>query len=272
MQWWQRVLVIFRSTWFLGFIGGVMKKFCFSILLLLLLRNILGYMAIVIALISLLATPIAWAGFEEGLAAYKKGNYAEALREIMPLAKKGNALAQYNLGFMYDQGKGVPQDYQEAVMWYRKAAEQGQAGAQFSLGLMYDQGQGVPQDYQEAVIWYRKAAEQGHDDAQFNLGLMYAQGHGVIQDYPEAVMWYRRAAEQGNASAQYNLGTMYVNGQGTSKDYVRAHMWVNLAASRGDNLAQEARDVIAKSMTPSQISDAQLLARDCEKKKYKKCD
>ena len=79
----------------------------------------------------------------------------------------------------------------------RKAAEQGDADAQFNLGLMYDIGKGVPQDYQEAVKWYRMAAEQGYADAQYFLGLSYATGEGVPENDAEAVKWYRKAAEQG---------------------------------------------------------------------------
>ena len=64
----------------------------------------------------------AWAGFDEGLAAYERGDYATALREWRPLAEQGNAKAQVNLGVMYETGQGVPQDYREAVAWYRGSA------------------------------------------------------------------------------------------------------------------------------------------------------
>ena len=60
-------------------------------------------------------------------------------------------LAQYNLGVMYAQGQGVPQNYKQAVYWYKKSANQGDAFAQSNLGLMYAQGQGLPQDYKQAV-------------------------------------------------------------------------------------------------------------------------
>ncbi len=93
---------------------------------------------------TLLFAPALHAGLDEGLAAYKAGDYASALREFRPLAEQGNASAQYNLGFMYDIGRGVPQDYKQAVTWYRKAAEQGNAGAQNHLGTMYEHGEGVP--------------------------------------------------------------------------------------------------------------------------------
>ena len=100
------------------------------------------------------------ADFQTGWAAYKRGDYATALREFRPLANQGNAGAQNNLGVMYDKGQGVPQDYAEAVKWYRKAAEQGDGGAQYSLGTMYENGQGVPQDYVLAHMWYNLVASQ----------------------------------------------------------------------------------------------------------------
>ncbi len=118
-------------------------------------------LVLTVALLISLAAP-AWAGFAEGVAAYKRGDYATALREFRPLAEQGAATAQFNLGIMYDKGWGVPQDYAEAVRWYRRATKQGFARAQHDLGVMYDKGEGVPQDYAEAVRWYRKAAEQGN--------------------------------------------------------------------------------------------------------------
>ena len=96
----------------------------------------------------------------------------------------------------------------------RARAEAGDAEAQYNLGMMYGNGRGVPQDDIEAVAWFRLAAEQGHAPAQNNLGVMYSEGEGVPQDDAEAVAWFHRAAEAGEASAQYNLGVMYYNGRG----------------------------------------------------------
>ena len=77
----------------------------------------------------------------------------------------------------------------------RLAAEQGEASAQFNLGSRYNNGEGVPQDYQEAMKWFRLAAEQGDADAQFNLGFRYGNGEGVLQDDQEAVKWCRAWGE-----------------------------------------------------------------------------
>src|SRR5262245_56577587 len=106
--------------------------------------------------------PMAWGGLHEGLAAYDRDDYATAYRELLPLAQRGDAIAQCVLGIMYQSGEGVAQDDAKAVWWYRKAAEQGNADAQSALGLMYATGHGVLQDNAKAMQWYRNAAEQGN--------------------------------------------------------------------------------------------------------------
>ena len=80
------------------------------------------------------------AGFDEGVAAWVRGDYATALSEFRVLAAQGDAGAQASLGFMYGHGQGVPQNHAEAEKWYRKAAEQGDSIGQANLGLMYLSG------------------------------------------------------------------------------------------------------------------------------------
>ena len=92
------------------------------------------------------------------------------------------------------------------------------------------------------------------------------------KDYQTALREWRLAAEQGKASAQFNLGLMYALGQSVPQDYVYAHMWINVAGSQGNKGAAKARELAAKSMTPSQIERAQDLARECVKKNFKGCD
>ena len=105
---------------------------------------------------------------EDAVAAYGRADYATALRLFHPLADQNNASAQNNLGFMYDNGRGVPQDYAEAVKWYRLAADQGLAEAQASLGSLYEEGQGVPQDYVLAHMWSNLSAAQDNPNAVKN--------------------------------------------------------------------------------------------------------
>jgi TPR repeat protein len=78
--------------------------------------------------------------------------------KIVQSAERGNARYQAVLGYMYEIGRGVPQDYRLAALWYRRAAEQGNVRAQHLLGLLYDRGQGVPLDYVEAHKWLNLAA------------------------------------------------------------------------------------------------------------------
>ena len=146
--------------------------------------------------------------------------------------------AQFQLGWLHEKGKGVPQDYAEAVKWYRKAAVQGHLNAQYNLGILYMEGRGVAQDYGEAVKWYRKAADQHNGRAQGDLGFMYEKGLGVQKDVAEAVKWYRKAAERGDALGQNNLGIMYKRGQGVPRNLVEALSWIKVAAGKGLALAQ----------------------------------
>ena len=85
---------------------------------------------------------------------------AQELADLHARADAGEATAQHDLGFLYSDGLGVPQDHAEAAAWYRRAAEQGHATAQHGLGVMYSDGLGVPQDYVEAHMWLNLAASQ----------------------------------------------------------------------------------------------------------------
>ena len=107
----------------------------------------------------------AWAGLDEVDAAYERGDYETALRELRPLANQGNAGAQVRLGALYRKGHGVPQDYAEAAKWYRRAANHGSVRAQTILGLMYFRGQGVPEDYVQAHMWASLSAAPGGGSA-----------------------------------------------------------------------------------------------------------
>jgi TPR repeat protein len=164
------------------------------------------------------------------------------------------------------------QDYATALAKWRTAAQQGDADSQANLGVIYSKGQGVAQDYKEAVRLYKLAAQQGNATAQSNLGFMYDEGQGVAQDYVEAVRWYKLAAAQGNAKAQTNLGASYAKGEGVAQDYVTAHMWLNLAAVKGGSDAVKNRDIVAEKMTRQQIAEAQKLARECQARNFKNCD
>jgi TPR repeat protein len=164
------------------------------------------------------------------------------------------------LGFLLTPIMAVGQgtDFEEMF----ESASQGNAGAQFNIGLMYRNGDGVPQDYAEAMKWHRLAADQGDANAQNSLGAMYDSGEGVPEDAAEAVKWYRLAADQGHATAQNNLGGMYGNGEGVPRNYVTAYAWWNIAAVFGHEGAIANRSAVEQAMTPAQIDESQQLSTE----------
>jgi TPR repeat protein len=114
-------------------------------------RRAIAFLAFVLLLAS---GHVAYAqSLRDGVAAYNRQDYVRASNVFIPLAERGVAPAQTWLGYMFQTGRGVPQNYTEAAMWFRRAAEQGDSLAQYSLGLLYDKGQGVPRDVVEANKW-----------------------------------------------------------------------------------------------------------------------
>ena len=125
-------------------------------------------------------------------------------------------------------------------------------------------------DYATALQEWKPLAEAGNVVAQKKLGWMYYDGEGVLQDYKESVKWYRLAAAQGSGDAQSSLGWMYEKGWGVIQDNTLAHMWYNLGNANGSGITSF-RDKIAKKMTPTDISKAQAMARECMNSGYTKC-
>ena len=97
-------------------------------------------------------------GVRRATDAYTRGNYISAVNTLRPLALRGNARAQALLGFLYENGFGVPQAYDAAADLYQRAAGQGDVFAQARLGLIYDKGHGVPQNAVLSYQWLDLAA------------------------------------------------------------------------------------------------------------------
>ena len=160
------------------------------------LRRFSKPLNVTLAALLFACTMPAWADteaqFKQAMTAYEAGHYSQALRLLQPLAQQDDAKAQYNLGVMYEEGRGVQQDYQQAAAWYEKAANQGYVQAQNNLGVWYE----AERDYEQAMFWYQKAANQGHALSQFNLGLLYYDGNGVAQDEQQAKAWWQKVLAQ----------------------------------------------------------------------------
>jgi hypothetical protein len=152
------------------------------------------------------------ATFNAGVWAVNRRNYGFALVSLKPLADKGHPKAEAYMGYMYEDGLGVPMDLREAARWYRLAAEQGDSYSQTRLGYLHEKGLGVARDDALAAQWYAKSAAAGDKMGQSWLGTMYRDGRGVERNYKEAEKWLSRAAEQGSSWAQAEIGLLYTHG------------------------------------------------------------
>ncbi len=141
----------------------------------------------------------------------------------------------------------------ENVALIRQLAERGNAGAQAALGEMYDRGEGVRQDLIEAVKWHRRAAEQGSLDGQINLGSKYGMGEGVPQDFVLAYMWTILGASKTQPPQPCD-----------STDRIELMVCEGLTPILAESreVAIYNRDALARVMTPTQIAEAQRLARE----------
>ena len=185
----------------------------------------------------------------------------EATRWMRLAAERGLADAQFALGRINEY-----RDQQEAVKWLRLAADQGNAEALMALGRLYEiNREDSPANLEEAAKWYRLAAEQGLPAAQLGLAHMYEAGEGVPESLEEAAKWYRRAAEQGDRWAQYRIGELYAEGKGVPQDNVQAYLWLTLATEHG--YGDEDRRAVRRKMTPTQVGEAQVLAKNWKPQK-----
>lgn len=172
-------------------------------------------MVFLVALLwAMAASPLAAGPYEDGMAAFKKGDYANAIKLLEPLADQGDPLAETQLGVINYLGLGTPQDYAKAAMLYRKAADQGNANAQQDLAELYFFGDGVAQDYSQAAKWYLRSANQGNAISLYKLGLMAAKGQGVPQDNVQAYRWLKEAVSRYPAGSDRDNATTALNAVG----------------------------------------------------------
>jgi TPR repeat protein len=135
-----------------------------------------------------------WASpFEDGSAAYKRGDLDDAVKQFRVGAAQGDVHAQTALGDLYGSGKGVRQNYPEAIRWYRLAAVAGYAGAQNALGFQYAAGHGVPQNFIRAYMWFDIAAMSGEPPGSQNRDSVAKQM--TPAQIAEAQRWARDCQE-----------------------------------------------------------------------------
>jgi len=132
-----------------------------------------------------------------------RNNYdTMSMDNLRALADSGDAEAQYRLGVIHGEGRGVPKDARAAFSRWSKAAQLDHALAQNNLGVLYERGEGTAKNPKLAFFWYRKSAARGNPLGQANLGRMYQKGTGTSRNLEEARSWYEKAAAQGVAEAE----------------------------------------------------------------------
>lgn len=177
----------------------------------------------------------------------------------LELANRGHVGAQYDLGLIYELGRGISKDDIEAAEWFRMAAYKGHTDAQYRLAKMHEVGKGVLKHDYEAYCWYKKAADQGHADAQYNLGRCYLHGIGIPVSIEQAFTWYSKAADQDHADAQYNLAEMYIKGM-LKPDANVTYGLIYRAAEHGKRVAEKERDRLSKYLTNSETQAGKRIA------------
>lgn len=135
--------------------------------------------------------------YSQGMEMLEAGDYKEALKAFGRSAKEGNHDAQYQIGLMFLEGKGVAENPEDAAYWFRKAAQNGHVASQFEIGYCFANGIGVQHDARIAAEWFWRAAENGDPDAAFYLARMYRDGVGMPADTEKARKYYKMAADQG---------------------------------------------------------------------------
>ena len=151
-----------------------------------------------------------------------KGDRA-ALESLLEMARRRrDADAEYALGIMAYEGRGLERNSKQAFQLMERAAAKGHAEASNILGYFYEHGIGTGMDMTHALAAYRKGAEGGSARAKTNLGWLYEQGTGVAKDASTAADLYKQAADLGLAAAHANLANLYETGNGVAKNPIIA--------------------------------------------------
>ncbi|MFD1260192.1 SEL1-like repeat protein [Entomomonas asaccharolytica] len=150
--------------------------------------------------------------------------YADNFSTIKQLAKKGDVVAQYVVGIMYQQGKGAEKNKPIALNWYIKSAKQNYILAQYSLIAMYQHGDGIEQNLQQAQYWYAETSKAR------NLAVLNKQQQSLKQ----IMSLLQPLAVNNDTNAQYLLASLYAN----NKQENIANYWFLRGALADDKDAQ----------------------------------
>lgn len=166
------------------------------------------------------------------------GDWPKVFELIYPLAEKGDANAQANLGILYVQGKGVAQDADKAYWWFSEAAEQGNIKGINYLAFLYLDGLGTQKNIPHGIKLLKKTAQAGNQTAMFILGVLYYRD---LQDFKNAFIWFERAANTDHNESKFRLATMYEEGKGIKKNEQKAIYWYRETLKHQDQFAEQAQ-------------------------------
>lgn len=161
------------------------------------------------------------------------------LEEIQLKAEDGDAEAQFHLGALYANGRGVSFDVEQATKWLQNAAKQEQFSAMTLLGWIAIQ-QEDSNAGSAAMEWYQKAAEAGDIDAQCSIADLHMSGAPGIEPNADAMIyWYEQAANQHHPKAQYQLGKILAEGKLVAQNDEAAFRWLTMSIMNGSEPAQK---------------------------------
>ena len=171
---------------------------------------------------------------------------------VIQLANAGNPIALTILGLRaLDGTNGSAVNLPDAVKYLTQAADKGQAVAQYRLGTLYERGQGVPADAAKAARYYELAANQGNRKAMHNLAVSFASGTARGKNMAEAARWFAKAAALGLSDSQFNLAVLYERGDGVPQSLLDAFKWYSIAAASGDTESKSRLAVLQTQLSDS---------------------
>ena len=177
------------------------------------------------------------------------GKAAPNADHVQQLANNGNPIALTILGLHALDAQ--PANLGDAVKYLTQAAQKGQAVAQYRLGTLFERGQGVTADGAQAAHWYEMAANQGNRKAMHNLAVAYASGAAGKKNMPEAARWFAKAAGLGLSDSQFNLAVLYERGDGVPQSLLDAFKWYTIAAAQGDTESKSRLSVLQTQLSDS---------------------
>ncbi len=165
-------------------------------------------------------------------------NYNQAQNSYQLAADAHDPIGQFNLGLIYENGKGRPVDFAKAEALFQDAATHGHSQSMVQLAGIYFHGLVGTRDDDQALEWYKKAAALGDRDALYQLGLFSETGVAAKLDGQQAIQYYQQAADKGDAKAKLALARIYQYGLIVPKDSVQAEKYYKELAQSGNAYAQ----------------------------------